>query len=134
MTYIERPNHDLFYTVGTDFCLEDMDTVLPIMTMECSLGNDPDPLPEFSFTVEKMLSNDSEVLHSQMSIANDSILQLNGTTLLSLFNMDTMFITVTCNVTNLFGSTNSTTVITVCGIYYNTIGSFQIFDIEKKQY
>ena len=132
MTYIERPNHDLFYTVGTDFCLEDMDTVLPNMTMECSLGNDPDPPPEFSFTVERMLSNDSEVLHSQMS--DDSILQLNGTTLISLFNMDTMFITVTCNVSNLIGSTDSTTVITVCGIYCNTIGSFQIFDIEKKQY
>ena len=127
MTYIERPNHDLLYTVGTDFCLEDMDTVLPIMTMECSLGNDPDPLPEFSFTVERMLSN-----NSQMS--NDGILQLNRATLLSLFNMDTMFITVTCTVSNLFGSTNSTTVITVCGIYYNTIGSFQIFNIEKKQY
>ena len=132
MTYIERPNHDLLYTVGTDFCLEDMDTVLPIMTMECSLGNDPDPLPEFSFTVERMLSNNSEVLHSQIS--NDHILQLKGTTLLSLFNMDTMFITVTCNVSNLFGSNDNTTVITVCGIYYNTIGSFQSFNIEKKQY
>ena len=112
---IEQPNHNLSYTVGTNFCLEDMDSVLPSMTMKCLVGNEPDPLPEFSFTVERMLvSNDTKMLHRQMS--NESILLLRETTVLSLFNEDTVSVSVTCTAYNSFGNDTATTIITVCGI------------------
>ena len=114
----ERPNHSLFYTVGNDFCIEDVDSILPDMTLECSLSNIPDPPPNFSFTVERILvSNnlDSEMLQMQMS--NESILQLNETALLSLFDLDTKSITVTCEVSNTFGVAGINTIITICGTY-----------------
>ena len=121
---IERPNHDLSYTVGIDFCLEDMDSVWPNMTLECLLAadNEPDPLPDFSFRVERILVSSStgfetQQIHMQMPI-NDSILQLNETDLLSLFDVDTESINVTCIVSNTFGSDMATTVITVCGINF----------------
>ena len=91
-----------------------MDSVLPNMIMECSLGNEPDPPPEFIFTVERIqLSNSTEMLQMQMS--NDSILQLNETAVLSLFNMDTKSIIVTCVVSNIFGNAHTNTTITICG-------------------
>ena len=116
---VGRPNHNLYYTVGIDFCLEDMGSVLPNMIMECSLGNKPDPPPEFAFTVERNLlpsSTDSATEMLQMQMSNDSILQLNETTVLSLFNVDTKFIIVTCVVSNTFGSANTSTTITICGM------------------
>ena len=113
---IERPNHNLSYTVGTNFCLEDMDSVLPSMSMECLVGNEPDPLPEFFFTVERMLvSNSTKMLQRQMS--NESILLLHETVVLSLFNEDTVSISVTCTAYNGFGNDSDTTIITICGIY-----------------
>lgn len=90
-----------------------MDSVLPDMILECLLGNEPDPNPDFTFTVERILSNSTEMLQMQMS--KDGILQLNESTILSLFNMDTVSINVTCTVSNAFGSDNAITTITVCG-------------------
>ena len=115
-TIAERPNHNLSYTVGIDFCLEDMGSVLPNMIMECSLGNEPDPPPEFTFTVERVLSNSTEMLQIMRQMSNDSILQLNETTVLSLFNVDTKSIIVTCVVSNTFGSAYTNTTITICGM------------------
>ena len=114
--YTEQPNHNLSYTVGIDFCLEDMYSLPPNMSVECSLGNEPDPLPEFTFTVE-LLSNSTnsstEIL--QMQISADSILQLNETALLSLFKVDTAFVMITCIVSNSYGSDHAITIITICG-------------------
>ena len=93
-----------------------MDSLLPNITLECLLGNEPDPLPVFIFTVERILaSNSTEMLQMQMS--NESILQLNETVLLSLFNLDTKSISVTCVVSNIFGNAYNTTNITICGMY-----------------
>ena len=55
------------------------------------------------------------MLQTQMS--NDSILQLNETALLSLFDLDTESITVTCEVSNTFGVAGINTTITICGTY-----------------
>ena len=101
-----------------------MDLVWPNMTLECLLAadNEPDPLPDFSFRVERILVSSStgfetQQIHMQMPI-NDSILQLNETDLLSLFDVDTESINITCIVSNTFGSDMATTVITVCGINF----------------
>ena len=96
-----------------------MNSVLPNMTMECSLGNEPDPPPEFYFFVNGMLlpnSTDSVTDMLQMQISNDNILQLNETAILSLFNMDTESIIVTCIVSNTFGIAYASTTITICGM------------------
>ena len=115
---IERPNHNLSYSVGTNFCLEDMDSLLPNIALECSLSNEPDPLPRFNFTVERTLLNSSSMEMLQMQTSNDSVLQLNETTLLSLFSADTESITVTCVVYNTFGNFNDSTSIIICGMYH----------------
>ena len=114
---IERPNHNLSYSVGTNFCLEDMDSLLPNIALECLLSNEPDPLPRFNFTVERTLLNSSSMEMLQMQTSNDSVLQLNETTLLSLFSANTESIVVTCVVYNTFGNFRVATNITVCGMY-----------------
>ena len=91
------------------------------MSVECSLGNQPDPAPEFTFTVE-LLSNSTnssaEMLQMQMSA--DSILQLDEMALLSLFDVDTASVMVTCIVSNSYGNDSAFTLITICGTsYYN---------------
>ena len=113
---IERPNHSLSYSVGTNFCLEDMDSLLPNIALKCSLSNEPDPLPHFNFTVERISLNFSSIEMLQMQTSTDSILQLNETTLLSLFSANTESITITCVVYNTFGNLSVATNITVCGI------------------
>jgi hypothetical protein len=116
---IERPNHRLSYSVGMDFCLEDVDSLLPNITLECSLANEPDPLPRFNFTVERTLLNSSSTEMLQMQTSTDSILQLNETALLSLFIADTESITVTCVAYNTFGNPRVATSITICGMYHS---------------
>ena len=113
---IERPNHSLSYSVGTNFCLEDMDSLLPDIALDCSLSNKPDPLPHFNFTVERISLNFSSMEMLQMQTSTDSVLQLNETTLLSLFSADTESITITCVVYNTFGILRVATNITICGM------------------
>ena len=98
-----------------------MDSVLFNITLECSLGNEPDPLPEISFRVdiERMLhpSYPPALLVLQFQLSSDSILQLDESALLSLFNMDTFYIRVSCTASNSFGSDFAITRISVCGTY-----------------
>ena len=115
---IERPNHNLSYSVGTNFCLEDMDSLLPNIALKCSLSNEPDPPPRFSFTVERISLNFSSMEMLQMQTSTDDVLRLNETTLLSLFSADTQSVVVTCVVYNTFGSPKVATNITVCGMYH----------------
>ena len=114
---VDRPNHELFYTVGIDLCLEDTD-ILPNVILNCLLANIPTPPPDFNLIVERMLVDDSyEIVLSQMS--NDSVLELNETNLASLFQNDTVGITVTCIASNNFGSNvEATSFIRVCGELY----------------
>ena len=113
---IERPNHSLSYSVGTNFCLEDMDSLLPNIALNCSLSNEPNPPPRFNFTVERISLNISSMEMLQMQTSTD--IELNETTLLSLFSADTESIVVTCVVYNTFGMHRVATNITVCGMYH----------------
>ena len=115
---IERPNHSLSYSIGTDFCLEDADSLLPNITLECSLANEPDPPPKFDFIVRRTLFNSSSTETLQMRMSPDSVLKLNETVLQSLFSADTGSITINCVVDNIFGILHVATSITICGMYY----------------
>ena len=115
---IERPNHSLSYSVGIDFCLQDADSLSPNITLECSLPNEPDPPPQFNFTVERTLLNSSSTEILQMQASLDSILKWNETVLQSLFSADTESITIICAVYNSFGGIFLVaTSITICGMY-----------------
>ena len=106
----DRPNHNLSYTVGNEFCLEDVDSLLPStsITLECLLGNEPDPLPEFTFIID----TGPRILRIQTS--NNSILQLSAMEMQSLI-MDTFVVVVSCMASNSFGSDAKTTFIFICG-------------------
>ena len=114
---IERPNHNLSYSIGTDFCLEEADSLLPNITLECSLANEPVPPPEFNFTIERTLLNSSSTEMLWMQMSTESILKLNETALRSPFSAGTVSITILCVVHNIFGSCHSATSITNCGMY-----------------
>ena len=112
----DRPNHNLSYTVGNNFCLEDVDSLLPStsITLECLLGNEPYPLPEFTFIIESQSVLFGPVIR-RISTSNDGILQLSAIDIQFRF-MDTSFtVTVSCMASNSFGSDIATTVIFICG-------------------
>ena len=94
-----------------------MDSLLPNIALECSLSNEPDPLPRFNFTIERISLNFSNMEMLQMQTSTDSVLQLNEIMLQWLFSADTESIVVTCVVYNTFGNLSVATNITVCGMY-----------------
>ena len=55
----------------------------------------------------------------QIQMSADSILQLDEMALLSLFDVDTAFVMVTCIVSNGYGNDSAITLITICGTHYN---------------
>ena len=112
-----RPNHDLEYTIGTNFCLE---TESPLNTMmsqnwvvSCQLANEPIPPPNFKMTIE-VVKTEIETELSMPTDINLVFYDLNST-INSLLEQDTSAIRVTCIVSNDFGSDNATTMIEPCG-------------------
>ena len=122
-----RPNHDLEYTIGTNFCLE---TQSPLNTMmmsqiwvvSCQLANEPIPPPIFMTTIEvvnismmtiEVVKNDSGI-ETELSMPNLVFYDLNST-INSLLEQDTSAIRVTCIASNDFGSDYATTMIEPCG-------------------
>ena len=109
-----------------------MDSLLPSITLECLLGNEPDPLPEFTFIIEGMFS-DPGILNSSESDYNTSMSLLLSKDKLSILQLDAeilqLFIleqtpdevTVTCTASNSFGNDTNTTLITICGKLLSSI-------------
>ena len=93
-----------------------MDSLLPSMTLECLLGNEPDPDTQFVFDIVRIPLNYSTAVY-QILGSDDGVLQLNKTALLPLFNMDTESIIVTCRVYNYIGTARMETIITICGTH-----------------
>ena len=117
---IVRPNHDLKYTIGTNFCLED--SPLNRMGMQnwevsCQLANQPIPPPMFNMAIE--LLRDGMKTELSNLIFDDMNLTLIfydlNLTVHSLFDQDISAIRVTCFVSNTFGSDNASTLIEPCG-------------------
>lgn len=116
---IGRPNHNLTYSIGADFCLENEDSFEDGVTIYCHVANEPYPPPQFTLTVLKRNSNGVRQLLTVSEETHDrSIIFLNQTTLFSLFENDTMLIDVTCTVNNSYGSNNKSTSIRHCGEHH----------------
>ena len=118
-----RPNRDLNYTIGTNFCLEDpvlnmMINQMQLMmnlrwTVSCQLANQPIPIPKFTMTIA-VVRNGIE-MEIPMSVNQSWTSYDVNSTAYSLFQPDTTTIKVTCVVSNTFGSDNASTLIERCG-------------------
>ena len=113
-----RPNKDLEYTIGTNFCLEDsplnrmmMDQIWVVSCHQ--LANKPVPMPNYTMTIE-VVKNEIAVEISSPMNRNLTFYGLNSTLNL-LFQQDTTAIRVTCIVSNDFGSDNASSLIEPCG-------------------
>ena len=114
--YIGRPNHNLTYSIGADFCLENEDSFEDGVTIYCQVANEPYPPPQFTLTaLTRNINGIRQLPIMSEETHNRSIIFLNQTTLFSLFENDTMVIDVTCTVNNSYGSNNMSTSIRHCG-------------------
>jgi hypothetical protein len=113
-----RPNNDLMYTIGTNFCLElesPLNTIMnPNWVVSChQLANQPIPPPTFLMTIE-IVKTEIETELLMTTDHNLTFYNLN-LTINTLLERNTSAIRVTCIVSNDFGSDNASTMIEPCG-------------------
>lgn len=118
-----RPNHDLKYTIGTNFCLEDSPLNRRGMQnweVSCQLANQPIPPPMFNMTIELLMDG----MKTELSVPPNLIIDetdMNlafydlNLTVHFLFEQNISAIRVKCVVSNTFGSDNASTLIEPCG-------------------
>ena len=110
--YIERPNHDLHYSIGEDFCLEET-TENSFFTVSCSLTYSVSPRPVFQFRIfqNATLLLDSYDLDNFTSTTSESEkwLSINGTIL-----PEELGITIECYIFNTNGNDSASTLLTRC--------------------
>ena len=108
----EKPNHNLMYRVGPDFCIEDPTNTPFQVLITCPLANKPQPPPEFQWTI---LYNDSELdlndLPSLQVFTESDMLNLSGVVELG----ENVMLTIACTVENEYGSDEEITLISLCG-------------------
>ena len=110
--YLGRPNRELHYFIGEDFCLEQT-IENSYFTVTCSLQYPVSPQPEFQFSI---FQNDTSLLDTY-ALANftrtisesEKSLSMNGNVL-----PDELGITIVCHVSNINGNDTARTVITLC--------------------
>ena len=114
-----KPNHELQYGIGSNFCLEDPTSFFQLM-INCSLIQDPQPPPEFRWTLTynstnlSLNSEDNIMYHHGLSVYQENeTLTLNGA-LLDGLDGD-LRIYITCNVSNIYGNDSRSTSISLCG-------------------
>lgn len=105
-----RPNHNLSYSIGTDFCLEHMESFQGGVFIYCQLSNSPFPAPKFNMIATRIGEDSSVELLNRMK----GNIFLNKTILKPLFENETV-VNVSCRVSNSFGSDEMTTLIKACG-------------------
>ena len=118
-----KPNHELQYTIGTDFCLEDLTSNFHLM-VTCLLTRDPQPPPQFQWilalnnTMLHLSSEDTITYHYHgLSVYQENnTFTLNGTLIVGLVDSSTL--DITCNVSNIHGSDRDSTSISLCGKNY----------------
>ena len=109
-----KPNHNLQYNIGTDFCIEAPVNTTFQSTINCPLTQKPQLEPYFQWTVTLNGTNLSyeEITSFGLSVyANNGTFNLNGT--ISIDQTSTLV--VTCEVSNIFGNDTETTSISLCG-------------------
>ena len=112
----EKPNHNLMYSIGSDFCIEDPMNTPFLVTIMCRLENEPQPPPEFHWSI---LYNNTKVDLSGLSslqVFNESdALYLSGTLELGESVSQSDSLTITCTVDNLYDNDTENTLISLCG-------------------
>ena len=112
---MEKPNHNLTYPAGADFCLEDPVNSPFQITITCPLANEPQPPPEFHWSIYSYYNEtelDLDAL-SSLQVSNDSSDTLNLRGTVGLDGESTL--SISCNVDNLYGNDTETTLISLCG-------------------
>ena len=116
--YADKPNHNLEYGIGMDFCLENPSNISILLRIDCPLEATPLPEPIYEWT---MILNETEVILEASNLQslgvhtlskNNQSIDLNAT--VALRNYATIILK--CTVKNLFGDDNETTTISVCSI------------------
>ena len=64
LVYTERPNHELVYPIGVDFCLESADSFPDNITIVGELAVIVAPLPTLTFEIHTMTGNSSRLLNN----------------------------------------------------------------------
>ena len=112
--YAEKPNHNLTYSIGSNFCIEDPVNTPFIVAVVCPLANEPQPPPEFRWSIFYNTSTEVD-LHGlpSLQIFNESdILNLSGTIELG----EGVSLTITCTVNNQYDNDTENTLISLCGM------------------
>ena len=112
-----KPNHELQYNIGTDFCVEDPMSSKFHSIITCQLEGDALPTPEFLWNVT-VNGTDSEVKFNLLSFERDFYYENDSLRFVGPINFDltsTLSLDIECYVSNMFGNDTATTSISLCG-------------------
>ena len=107
-----KPNHNLQYDIGIDFCIEDLVNTSLRLTINCPLEREPQPPPQFEWNITL---NGIELPYQEITIfglsayTENDTLNLNGTIGIG-FGLN-----VTCMAFNRYGMDIKETSIVPCG-------------------
>ena len=110
-----KPNHNLQYDIGTDFCIEDPVNTSFHLTINCPLTQEPLPLPEFWWIINlngRDLSYEEIVSFGLSVYPGYGTFSLNGT--VNTEFDDASMINITCEISNDFGNDTERTSIGLC--------------------
>ena len=122
-----KPNHNLQYDIGTDFCIEDPVNTSFHLTIDCPLTKELHSLPDFQW---KVILNGTEILlddHELSVLTENDRLALNGTVSIG-FDQTSMTLDVTCEVSNRFGNDTANTSISLCSKCFQHIVKTKSFE------
>lgn len=112
----EKPNHNLTYSIGSHFCIEDPMNSPFRATIMCRFENDPLPPPNFQWSI---YYNDIELdLDSLPSLHITSFSENDMLNLSGIMGLEgDLSLTITCTVGNEYGNDIENTTIRLCGVY-----------------
>jgi hypothetical protein len=110
LTIAVKPNHELQYNIGADFCVEDPMSSMFHSIIICQLEEDALPSPEFLWNVTLNGTEFNLRVERNIFYENDC-LRLIGPIKLDLMST----LDVECHVSNIFGNDTAITSISLCG-------------------
>ena len=126
----DKPNHNLEYDIGTDFCIEDPVNVSFHLMINCLLTQEPIASPKFQWNVTL---NGTDLSYEELTDFGLSAYTESSTfTLYGIvdigFGQTSTLIAVTCEVSNDFGSNTEKTLINKCGKYSRSTFQYGCLD------
>ncbi len=110
-SFAVKPNHELQYNIGTDFCVEDPMNSKFYSTIICRLEEDALPTPEFLWNVTLNGTEFNSTFASNLYYENGRSLRIIGPIKLDR----TSTLDIICHVSNIFGIDTATTSVSLCG-------------------